>query len=126
MIYFIQAGENGPIKIGYTQYQDVASKRLIALQISCPYKLNLLAKIEGGMILEKRLHMMFKKHWMRGEWFRPDREIFDIIDMGRVGDISKLVENEYRDKFLRDKVKESDVWRSKYITTRQEDTDGNH
>jgi DNA-binding NtrC family response regulator len=35
--------------------------------------------IEGDQSKEAELHIKFKKHCIRGEWFKPDREIIDYI-----------------------------------------------
>lgn len=43
-IYFIQAGEGGAIKIGYTS--GPATARLATLQTGCPHELRLRAALE--------------------------------------------------------------------------------
>jgi hypothetical protein len=79
MIYFIQMGANGPIKIGYTGCQD-AEARLGSLQPACPWPLQLLATGPGELEDERQLHERFSRLRIQGEWFLPDQEIFDAID----------------------------------------------
>ena len=59
MVYFIQAGKDGPIKIGYTA-NDVKN-RLLTLQPSSPYPLTILGVMEGDVELEKNIHKKFKR-----------------------------------------------------------------
>ena len=75
MIYFIQAGKNGPIKIGDS---DTIHERLEDLQVGCPYKLRLLFVYNGRDYDEFELHEHFKHEHIRGEWFRPARAIRDF------------------------------------------------
>lgn len=75
-IYFIQQGENGPIKIG------VASNpidRMINLQKGSGHELALLGIIEESTDLERMLHQQFNHLNLRYEWFSPDRELLDYI-----------------------------------------------
>lgn|GEM_PF-1614371 len=71
-VYFVSAGEGGPIKIGWSQ--DVAS-RIEQLQVGNAYKLILLAKIPGTMADEAETHKRFKHLRMESEWFRNSIEI---------------------------------------------------
>lgn len=72
--YFIQMGKRGPIKIG-TAFDVYA--RLTSLQTSSPSKLRIVGYVEKNV--EKHLHEMFASHRIRGEWFRPHREIVRYI-----------------------------------------------
>jgi hypothetical protein len=65
-IYFIQAGDDGPVKIGLAR--DVW-KRLSNLQTGVPTRLRLLGIIDGSAQKEKLLHRQFAAHRLRGEWF---------------------------------------------------------
>lgn len=78
MIYFIQAGKNGPIKIGYTE-NDIAS-RMAQLQTGCPYELKLLWKIHGNQEKEVEIHNDFEHERICGEWFRPSRMLLEYIE----------------------------------------------
>ena len=66
-VYFIQAGENGPVKVGYAVCVE---SRLATLQTAHPQKLIVLRVMErAGIHEEKRLHKLYKKRKIRGEWF---------------------------------------------------------
>ena len=67
-VYFIQAGEGGPIKIGYSSDPRV---RAGDLQTAHHEQLRLLCTTPGDMALEAKLHKRFKRSRIRGEWFRP-------------------------------------------------------
>lgn len=89
VVYFIRCNEF--IKIGIAV--DV-SRRIGILQIGCPYKLTLAAKISHTEPeeLEQHLHRKFSDRCVSGEWFRiTDQEIADAIacysgtgDVGRI------------------------------------------
>lgn len=71
-VYFIQAGERGPIKIG------VASNpytRLDSLQTGNPYLLRLIAAFAGGYPDEARLHREFERERLESEWFRASKRV---------------------------------------------------
>ena len=76
MIYFIQQGIDGPIKIGTT---DNVNKRLLSLQTGSPHKLRLIGTMDGDEEKEKQLHNFFSAYRLSGEWFSPDRTMFDYI-----------------------------------------------
>ena len=67
-IYFIQQGDDGPIKVGYSTSPE---ERLRALQTASPYSLRLLKVVEGGEALEKQIHTRFAENQLQGEWFQP-------------------------------------------------------
>lgn len=66
-VYLIQAGENGPVKIGAT---TDPRKRLIGLQVGHYEVLRILAIIPDSVAREAQLHEWFKADHIRGEWFR--------------------------------------------------------
>ena len=68
MIYFIQAGVLGPVKVGYTNSNPKG--RLQSLQTGSPYKLRLIGHCGGNRTGERILHRMFEPFKMEGEWFR--------------------------------------------------------
>lgn len=68
-VYFIQAGVEGPIKIGIAGDPDA---RLRNLQVAHHEELTLLAECPGGTELEADLHERFAEGCIRGEWFRVD------------------------------------------------------
>jgi hypothetical protein len=65
-VYFIQAGEGGPVKIGSTA--DTSS-RLRELQCANPVELSLLREVDGGLAEERWLQKHFSRRRLRGEWF---------------------------------------------------------
>ena len=76
-IYFIQSGENGPIKIGITR--DVEA-RLKALQTAHPETLKLLGVRGGDTQDEASWHRRFHRQRLRGEWFRPSTRLLRAIE----------------------------------------------
>jgi hypothetical protein len=76
-LYFIQQGDNGPIKIGVSTnpYQ-----RLRALQVGSPQKLHLLKVIEAEEI---EVHKTFQHLRLHGEWFRPKEDLLQFIQMSQ-------------------------------------------
>lgn len=76
MIYFIQLGDDGPIKIG--KAKDV-STRFYQLQCAHPETLTLLCVIEGDKDKEDELHDLFLNLKIRGEWFSPESELLNYI-----------------------------------------------
>lgn len=67
-LYFIQMDRIGPIKIGFTK--NIAN-RLIALQTSSPYPLNLLCITPSNENQEKEIHSCYDAIRLEGEWFLP-------------------------------------------------------
>lgn len=71
-VYFIQAGENGPVKIGVA---NSVERRLDQLQTGNHLKLTILKKIKclskiNAFYVESELHHEFRKYRIRGEWFK--------------------------------------------------------
>ncbi|MGA2160286.1 MAG: GIY-YIG nuclease family protein [Dehalococcoidia bacterium] len=78
MIYFVQSGKAGPIKIGYTAKDDVKI-RINTLQTGCIEPLNLLGVMAGTELQEKALHQFFHAYRIRGEWFQPHPKLLMYI-----------------------------------------------
>lgn len=76
-VYFIQTGEGGPIKIGYT---DDVWLRLSQLQCSHSETLYIRAVIDGGERIEHEKHAQFAFDHIRGEWFRPSDKLLSFIE----------------------------------------------
>ncbi len=68
MIYFIQAGDGGAIKIGFSNNPWQRSSKI---QSDCPQVVTLLAVIEGDEAAEASLHDRFNDARRVGEWFEP-------------------------------------------------------
>ena len=66
MIYFIQAGEDGPVKIGRAK-DPVA--RLAGLQTGSSESLHIRAVLDEPDHVETRLHDVLKSARLKGEWF---------------------------------------------------------
>lgn len=75
-IYFVQAGEGGPIKIGQSEKPE---KRIRELAIGVPHQLLPLGILDGGSGDEADLHVQFAAAHVMGEWFSPVPEILDFI-----------------------------------------------
>lgn len=75
-IYFVQAGSEGPIKIGIA---CDPRQRFFVLQSANPTELLPLGRYLGTPAEEKRLHAEFAAHRIRGEWFEPTRALLDRI-----------------------------------------------
>jgi Meiotically up-regulated gene 113 len=73
-IYFIQSGEHGPIKIGYS---NKPARRVPELQTGNPDELLLRHIIPGDLMVERKLHERFEPARIRGEWF--GREYLPVI-----------------------------------------------
>lgn len=76
-VYFVQSGQDGPIKIGVSG--DV-EKRMVELCVASPSELRLLAVIDGATDKDERaLHVAFSDERLRGEWFEPSERVMDLI-----------------------------------------------
>ncbi len=75
-VYFIQAGEGGPIKIGHGKNPR---KRLTMLQSGNPMTLTLLAELPGGKEEEQEMHTRLREYRVRGEWFTPAAEVLALV-----------------------------------------------
>ena len=76
-VYFIQAVDGGPIKIGVSTN---VPRRLLELQLCCPCKLRILGVIPGcNPELEPEIHARFAALRLHGEWFTPAEGLFEYI-----------------------------------------------
>jgi len=75
-IYFIQSGDEGPIKIGIAT--DV-KQRMKTIDITSPNSLRLLGIMDGDLADEKRLHKKFRCDKVRGEWFKPTERLMRFV-----------------------------------------------
>lgn len=76
-IYFLQLGNNGPVKIGITKYLE---PRIQSMQSCIPIPLQLVLTLRGNRLLEKKLHDRFAKHKIQGEWYELGNELRDFIN----------------------------------------------
>jgi hypothetical protein len=81
MIYVLEEGINGPIKIGTSSNP---TKRKKYLQIGNSKQLNLIMVFEGGRSLENKIHKDLSKHRDRsrkdGEWFNRNDAVFKYLN----------------------------------------------
>lgn len=75
-VYFIQAGADGPVKIGIAVEVAV---RMRKLQDGNPQVLRLLGVATGGRKAESRWHARFAAARLRGEWFMPVPDLLAAI-----------------------------------------------
>lgn len=71
-IYFVQRGDDGPVKIGFTN--DIR-KRLRGLQTGHDARLFLRRAFDGSEMDERKLHARFAGSRLQGEWFAPTTDI---------------------------------------------------
>src|ERR1700722_17317361 len=73
-VYFIQQGEDGPVKIGFSSN---FKKRLASLR-SSKITIRLLGVLMGGRGEEYALHERFGQHRIVGEWLHAVRELVEL------------------------------------------------
>jgi hypothetical protein len=74
-VYFIRAGDTGPVKIGWAD--DVEARRK-QLQVSNHALLRIIRTIECGRQAEGWMHEYFAARRLEGEWFQFDTEMLVI------------------------------------------------
>jgi hypothetical protein len=81
MLYFIQHGTDGPVKIGIVGGKTPAAvvTRLSSLQVGNPVRLRIIGFCEGGAKEEALLHKQFDKYRVSGEWFDFTPELINLI-----------------------------------------------
>ena len=75
-MYFIQAA-SGPVKIGFTTKR--IEGRLQELQVGNHEELTVLLVVAATREEEYRTHLRFEHLLIRGEWFRPAKELLAFI-----------------------------------------------
>lgn len=85
-VYFAQAGEDGPVKIGFCASNPL--KRLAELQTGCPHEIFLIGTVSGGRKDESEMHRRLDAYWIRGEWFERKPEVLaainSVLEAGRI------------------------------------------
>lgn len=74
-LYFIQAGEGGPVKIGIS---ETPVRRMANMQVGNHERLRLIAVARVPIDAESDLHARLVKHHVHGEWFRPAPAVLEI------------------------------------------------
>lgn len=82
VVYFLQAGNDGPVKIGRTTIESL-QRRISTMQCGNPEPLLLRALYhfsdEGS---ERRVHSIFRGFRFTGEWFTPAvLEHLNLVDL---------------------------------------------
>lgn len=81
MVYFIESGQGGPVKIGYTATNRSIAARVRSLQGGNPEQLYVVATVlDAGPRTEKRVHRRLAASRLRGEWFRRTDEVDALVD----------------------------------------------
>jgi hypothetical protein len=75
-VYAIQAGADGPIKLGVARRPE---QRLRDLQTANASELRLVATWPAPRWEEADLHEMFAHARIRGEWFRPEPDLLEYV-----------------------------------------------
>lgn len=76
-IYFIRpCGQDGPIKIGCSVSPE---KRLKAMLVWSPLKLEIVHTMPGDLELEREIHDRLLRSHSHGEWFHATPEILQLI-----------------------------------------------
>lgn len=73
VIYFAQAGEDGPIKIGYSNNPERRAKQLKYDDKPC----RLLSTRPGNFLVKQAIHRALWSHRIQGEWFRPVAQVLE-------------------------------------------------
>ena len=82
-VYFIRPiGMDGPIKIGCSGSPEA---RLLTLSTWSPFPLEIVAKVEGGLFLERNIHECFSDLHSHREWFRAEPRLLEAIEALRAG-----------------------------------------
>ena len=77
MVYFIQAGDNGPIKIGTSSVPQMHVDRL---QQGNHEELRLIAVIPGERSLAEKVRADLKASELGRKWFHATDEVLDYIE----------------------------------------------
>lgn len=91
VVYFVQFGNSGPIKIGST---STLKSRLAQLGSSTAQQIVLLGYLQGSVREEKSLHRRFQHLLLYGELFSPSEEILSFIGSETLSEKElKLIQN---------------------------------
>ena len=81
-VYAVQAGEDGPLKIGIAA---CVRSRVRDLQCSSHHHLTVVDEFEGSRGVELALHRHLRSHRIRGEWFNRHPEVMKALSIARQG-----------------------------------------
>ena len=75
-VYVLQAGLNGPIKVGYSAHLKT---RMRTLATGAFDALRVLRVIEGSRDTERWMHERFAASWRQGEWFDFHSDMLTVL-----------------------------------------------
>lgn len=79
-VYFIQVEIVHLIKVGVASNLQ---KRILAIRVGCPLRLQLLAHMPGDEDIERALHRKLATHRVQGEWFEPHADVMAEVEKAR-------------------------------------------
>lgn len=79
VVYFVQCGDSGPIKIGHTTRERLKA-RLSVLQTGSPFPLHLRRVVAGTRQTEAAAQQFFRDLRLHGEWFYPDDDLIGVAN----------------------------------------------
>lgn len=80
VVYFVQQGVGGPIKVGASRNFE---KRLKTLNTNSHVRMAVLATTPGGFELERDIHHELNAHRLEGEWFAPHPDVLAVVSRYR-------------------------------------------
>lgn len=117
-VYFIRAGENGPVKIGVAV--DIP-RRMAVMQSGNHLPLKLIREMDGSYMEESWLHRYFREAHVRGEWFEYRDamltvEVGDTLSCGHANIAGRIIDycGGYHRLALALKIDVSNVYRFTY------------
>jgi hypothetical protein len=85
VVYFALAVGANMVKIGTVVEEARVARRMDLLQPGCPYELKVLLILPGfGRREEAKLHRLFAAQAFRGEWFRCDGALKELLQLAHV------------------------------------------
>jgi hypothetical protein len=88
VVYFVQAGDKGPIKIGFSRKFAGVRPRINGIQTGCPWPVYPRRVMEAprGQADEYDLHQRFARIRLAGEWFHATAELAELAHATPTGD----------------------------------------
>ena len=78
MIYFLRAGADGHVKIGWTRDEAMLHSRIRSIQGAQPFPLVVLRRLDAPRWVETWLHGYFAGVRAAGEWFAYQPEMLTV------------------------------------------------
>jgi hypothetical protein len=90
MVYFIQTGDGGYVKIGWTENEASLATRLISLQHANALRLSVIRVLDVERWAEFWLHGFFAEQRLIGEWFTFTEEMLSVVPPGERPDYQSV------------------------------------